>query len=53
MRRGKRIKTGELPKDDPVIRKIVVTPGIPVEMPQLQPVEINAPPKKQQIRRPQ
>jgi hypothetical protein len=52
MRRNKRVKTGELPKTDPVKKVYVVTPGIPVQIPQFQPAEIPLAPKKQDLERP-
>ena len=49
MRRNKRVKTGTLPKVDPVVKKYVVPVGIPVEIPQYQPAELpNQPQKKYQ-----
>jgi hypothetical protein len=40
MRRGKRVKVVELPKADPVEIHYVVQPGIPVEIPVMEPVKV-------------
>jgi hypothetical protein len=53
MRRNKRVKHGRLPKKDSVIKKYVVTPGIPVEMPAPKYDEVPVAPGKQNLTRPQ
>jgi hypothetical protein len=49
MRRNKRVRTVELPRKDPVRKVISVTPGIPVEIPRLEPAQIPNAPKKQDV----
>lgn len=53
MRRGRRVKVVELPKADPIEIHYVVQPGIPVEIPVLEPavIETIKGPDKKFIRR--
>ncbi len=48
MRRKRRVKVVEQPANDPIITTYVVTPGIPIEIPVPQKVEVEVPVRKEE-----